>query len=79
MIIDYTVDTLITVVCEKELIAKECTLTHMCSNFAFNELYTSAHQQLSVLKAVQSCFKLRLLPQHYEPVFFVKRFTTLPL
>ena len=51
---------------EKRLITKKHIVMHSYLNFVFKQaLYFST----LVLRVVKSCFKLQLLPQHYEPVF----------
>ena len=52
---------------EKGLITKEYLVTDTHLNFAFTIQYFGN----KTLTALQICFKLQLLLQHYEPVFLL--------
>ena len=55
---------------EKGLITKEYLVMDTDLNFVFKWALHCSTLVIKLLTALQSCCKLQLLPQHYEPVFF---------
>ena len=54
--------------CEKGLITKEYIVMDVHLNFAFKQ---ALHFTIIVIELFNSGTKLQLLPQHYEPAFFL--------